>query len=248
MKLLLLLPLAFTWAAPAPKPVRFATSDHYTLAALYQPPEEKGGRIVLLVHGVGAGKGEWDALAQKLWDSGLGTLAIDLRGHGESSGNYKTFDKKALWPSCVNDLGAAMAFLKKKGYKTSRIGAVGGSIGANLVSLIAAQNKGMPFVVLLSPGMNYRGVSPAALKDRRVYLAASPGDPTAYEAVQELSARDGGTVAKGNGHGAQMLQDSKFVDALVDWIEKTLKRVGRRPADRGLASAFPGRGRPGASA
>lgn len=210
-------------AEPALKPVRFATADRVTLAALYKAPPGKKARVVILVHGVGAGKGEWDELAQALWGRGFGTLAIDLRGHGESTGgDYRAFDKKGEWPRAINDLTAAFAFLKKKGFKPSRVGAIGGSIGANLVSQLAAKNPGMPFVCLLSPGMDYRGVEPAELKGRRVLVAASPSDAYAFAAAKELAARDGSKLLTAKqGHGAQMLREPEFVDALLDWIEKS---------------------------
>jgi len=217
------LPLALALAAaPAPEPARFPAAGGWTIAASYRPPDGKRGRVVLLVHGVGAGKGEWDPLAQELWKRGIGTLAIDLRGHGESAARaeqWRDFDMTGEWPRCEGDLEAALAFLKKRGVSASRVGAVGGSIGANLVSQLAARHPELRFAALLSPGADYRGVSPASLKGRRVLVAASPGDAYAYQTARALESRDKARFLEaGAGHGAQLLRDPDFLKALVDWI------------------------------
>ncbi len=67
-------------------PVRFKTVDGWTIVGVYHPPRPGGkkGDVAVLIHGVGAGHGEWSSIEPRLWKMGLGTLAIDLRGHGES--------------------------------------------------------------------------------------------------------------------------------------------------------------------
>ena len=86
MKFLLALPLFVNFAAGAPnaaKLVHLKTNDGWTLAALYHTPEE-GKPAAILIHGVGSSKAEWEGFSAELWKLGYGTLAIDLRGHGES--------------------------------------------------------------------------------------------------------------------------------------------------------------------
>jgi alpha-beta hydrolase superfamily lysophospholipase len=202
----LLLLLASPAPAAPPESVRFKTSDGVELAAVYNAPAD-GGRVALLVHGAGAGKGEWTPLADALRRRGLGSLAIDLRGHGESAGSRDDFNER--------DLDAALAFLKKRGVPASRAGAVGGSIGANLVSRLARRTPKLAFAVLLSPGADYRGVAPARLRGRRALAAASPGDAYAFETVKSLGLPE--LIAR-RGHGAQMLAEPEFLSALVDWI------------------------------
>src|SRR5207253_20840 len=104
----------------------------------------------------------WQKLCEALWQMGYGTLAIDLRGHGQSvmKGKTKTtfesFDRTGEWPRAEEDIRAAVKEVRRHGEKS--IGLIGGSIGANLVSQAAAKEK-VRWVVLLSPGEDYRGVS-----------------------------------------------------------------------------------------
>jgi pimeloyl-ACP methyl ester carboxylesterase len=207
----------------APRRVSFKTPDGWTIVGLYQAPQKKG-MVAVLVHGVGAGKGEWDALNQELWKRGLGTLAIDLRGHGESAKGpegrkgFADFDSRGEWRKAISDLNAAALFLNKAGVKDSRIGFVGGSIGANLSSQAAAERHS-PWAVLLSPGFDYRGVAPADLSSIKTCVAASAADPYAFETALSLSKRQGAVFFQArSGHGAQMLADSVFLSKLADWI------------------------------
>jgi pimeloyl-ACP methyl ester carboxylesterase len=206
-------------AAPAPQAVRFKTADGWSIAALYAPPQ-KGKPVAVLVHGVAAGKGEWWKLSQALEKEGFGTLALDLRGHGESvnKGTFQDFDRKEEWPRAAADIEAALAFLKKKGFAPARVGLAGGSIGANLVS----QFRQARWLILLSPGENYRGVGVGELSGKKAVVAASPGDAYAFQTASSLALRPNGPVflQAAKGHGAQLLDDPEFLAKLVDWIKK----------------------------
>ena len=224
------LPAPARAAAPdaSPASVRFKTADGWTLAALYQPPR-KGEPAAILVHGVASDKHEWDAFAGRLRALGWGTLAIDLRGHGESRagpegpGDFRTFDRDGTWPALEGDLTAAVAFLKKKGLRPGRIGLIGASIGANLASRVFAAAPSLGWAVLLSPGGEYRGVALSSdLEGRRVLMAASPEDGYAYRTAVEAASRPGGPVflEAPSGHGVQMFKDEVFVGRLLAWLEK----------------------------
>ncbi|MBI3553834.1 MAG: alpha/beta fold hydrolase [Elusimicrobia bacterium] len=215
------------WAGPpAGEIVRFKTADGWTIAALYHPPR-KGKPVAVLVHGVAAGKDEWHKLSEALRGLGYGTLAIDLRGHGQSVKDgqrltYPDFDRVGEWPRCVEDISAAIGFLKTKGIPANRVGLIGGSIGANLVSKAAAQEKRVRWAILLSPGRNYRGVGVDDLPGRKAVAAASPGDAYAHQTAVDLALRPGGPVfleAK-KGHGAQMIDDPEFLAKLLEWFRK----------------------------
>jgi pimeloyl-ACP methyl ester carboxylesterase len=217
-------------AAPAPdkktpirpKIVHFKTDDGWTLEAFYAPPK-KDQPVALLVHGVAAGRGEYDAFAATLQAHGWGTLALDLRGHGGSTTSsagprdFTGFDKTGEWTKIVLDLLAASQFLEQHGVKQTQLELIGASIGANACAQIFTA---MPFargLVLLSPGAEYRGVRLPKFDAEHAIAAYSPGDTYAFATVQALKKQLPAltVLTADKGHGAQMFGDKEFVAALL---------------------------------
>ncbi|MDE1975877.1 MAG: alpha/beta fold hydrolase [Elusimicrobia bacterium] len=222
-------------AAATAKSVSFKTADGWTISALYHPARP-GAETAVLIHGLGSSNNEWGGFSPKLWRLGLGTLAIDLRGHGRSlSGprgaeGWRDFDQTGEWPKTVRDLLAAAVYLRRRGVPARRIVFIGASIGANLASEAAAKLKDSPWVVLLSPGEDYHGILPAGVSGRRVLLAASPPDPYAYGTCLEMAGRTKGAVflPARDGHGVQMFRDARFTRALLAWIRGVSAGAPRR--------------------
>lgn len=222
----LLLAAAALAAAP-PKPphvVTIPTADGWTLTADERPAANGGGWVVL-AHGVGSSRGEWTPLAERLQSAGIGTLCLDLRGHHDSlkgpkgAGDFRTFDSAKEWPKAVEDLRAGARWLEAKGVPASRIGLGGASIGANLAALAARDLPKTPFLLLLSPGPDYRGVTLAMSPRLKTFAAAAASDPYARQTLDPLS-----TMAKAEtfevamGHGVQMLDEKSFMDRVVAWV------------------------------
>jgi alpha-beta hydrolase superfamily lysophospholipase len=224
MSLSPLLALLLTPLAAAPVSVSFKTQDGWTIRASYQAPR-KGRPVAIMVHGLGAGKGEWSPLVEELNKRGIGSLALDLRGHGESLAgpagktDFTGFEAAQEWPKASKDVEAAAIYLRGRGIAAARLGYIGASIGANLVSWAKPRPH---WLALLSPGADYHGVHisrpPSGLP---VLVAASPPDAYAFQtatsyAQQVPSAR---FLTAEQGHGAQMLADPVFLKKLLDWIE-----------------------------
>ncbi|MCX5797186.1 MAG: alpha/beta fold hydrolase [Elusimicrobia bacterium] len=219
------LPLLALLLTPArAETVRFKTDDGWTICASYQAPKP-GRPVAILVHGVAAGKSEWQPLTAELAKRGIGSLALDLRGHGESlagpSGktDFAGFDASQEWPKAVKDIEAAAAYLQKRGIKTARLGYIGASIGANLASWAKPSPR---WLALLSPGADYRGVilsRPTA--GLAVLVAASPPDAYAFQTAAAYARQfpSAAFLKAGHGHGAQMLSEPEFLKGLADWIE-----------------------------
>jgi alpha-beta hydrolase superfamily lysophospholipase len=203
--------------------VSFATKDGWTIAASYHPAS-KGKATVILAHGVGSAGGEWARFAKALAAKGVGTLALDLRGHAgsrsgpPSSTDYTGFDGNGGWPAAAEDLRAAASWLEAKGVPAGRVAFGGASIGANLASVVAAERPSAPFLLLLSPSRNYRGVPLRARKGLKVFAAAAPADGYAFAAVKELEARKIAVVLHAPaGHGVQMFEDPATFERVVAW-------------------------------
>lgn len=189
------------------------------LAASWRPPR-RGMPLLVLAHGVGAGKGEWAKLAVRLASRGWGTLALDLRGHGGSAaspGEWKDFDRSGEWPRLAEDLLAAAQWAESKKVEPARIAFGGASLGANLAADADARRPGR-FLLLLSPGADYRGVPLRLRAGAKTLAVASRGDGYAFATSEKLK-KSGATLLEApGGHGAPMLDDDAVMVAVLDWL------------------------------
>ncbi|OGR91558.1 MAG: hypothetical protein A2V88_12375 [Elusimicrobia bacterium RBG_16_66_12] len=224
MTLAFLMMLAGAVSAAAPRKVVFQTPDGWTLSADYHPPR-RGGMVLVLAHGVGSSKREWERFAARLSSEGVGSLAVDLRGHAESTKgpngerDFKDFDATGEWVKAVADLRAAAAWLEARGVKPSRIAFGGASIGANLASQVSADREKAPCLLLLSPGPDYRGVRLAARPGLKVLVAASPADLYSHQTLEPFSKMKGAeTLTTPAGHGVQVFDDARTLDRIAVWI------------------------------
>jgi alpha-beta hydrolase superfamily lysophospholipase len=72
-------------AAPPAEDFRLATPDGLAIAATYWPGWRQNSPAVLLLHGLGDARQAVAANAEWLANKGFAALAIDFRGHGQSS-------------------------------------------------------------------------------------------------------------------------------------------------------------------
>lgn len=189
----------------ATETVQFQTADGVTIFGLYTHGDNPALPAVLLSHMMPATKESWNDFAQVLAEDGFQVLAIDLRGHGESitqmlnaegrmlnagqkTLNYKKFSD-AEHQESILDLKAGVDFLKLKG--ASEIHLAGASIGANLSLQYLAEHPDARLAILLSPGLDYRGVKTEEFAARlhegqAVYYAAAEDDPYSAQTVKVL--------------------------------------------------------------
>lgn len=188
----------------------------------------RGG--VVLTHMLGQQRGDWEPLVELLITHGFDVIAVDLRGHGQSAGelSFRDFDT-ADWLACVGDISAAIEPLALNAREYS-IFLIGGSIGANLSLLTAAEDGRVDGVVLLSPGLDYRGVEPLTVAykylSRPVMLVAAEDDPYSKEAVKELDCKltNASTIIyPSGGHGTNLLTSRpELSETLIDWLVSQL--------------------------
>lgn len=206
----------------AAKPVTVTVeSGGRRLAAVWRAPR-RGMPVIVLAHGVGAGKGEWERFALRLAGRGYGTLAVDLRGHGGSAAReneWKEFDAKGEWPRLKDDLLAAAAWIEAKGIEPERLAFAGASIGANLAAAADAERPGR-FLLLLSPGADYRGARLALRPGSKTLAVAARADAYAFATSAELASRGAAVLEAPGGHGAPLLDDPATMDKVLDWLAK----------------------------
>lgn len=220
-----------------PERVTFQTTDRVTIVGDWlSPPLTKNA--VLLVHMMPATRRSFAPLAEALAKATFSTLAIDLRGHGESTDqggkklNYQNFSDAEHQASRL-DIDAAMNFLKGKGFHETHIFFVGASIGANL-SLDAMYRYSSTWRgVLLSPGLDYRGVKTeqpmkSLSKSQKVWLIAAKGDgysADSVRALQKLNSLSATlTVFDGSDHGTTLFASQPtLIQDIVKYFKGMLK-------------------------
>ena len=230
-----LLALAAAPARAGETTVKLKSADGCALEAFYLAPST-GGYIFINAHGLGSNKNEWGVFQEALRARGQGYLSLDLRGHGNSlacggaAADYRNFTG-ADWNGVSRDIEAGAAWLKKKGVPARKMVFCGASIGANLALKAAARGKLKPAaVVLLSPGVEYAGVTTennyAVKQPFRILMAASPDDPYAWQSRAYLAKA---AQAKGlpadllqgaGGHGVNMFKTPELMTAIIDWVLK----------------------------
>lgn len=215
------------------------TLDGVSLVGDWTVPQG-ASRAVLLLHMMPATRGSFMQLSQVLNEAGFATLAIDLRGHGEStiqqmpgenSGvtlDYKKFTDKEHQASRL-DVDAAMNFIKKKGFAEETISFVGASIGANLSLDALYRYKSTPRAVLLSPGLDYRGVVTELLMkglndDEKVWIIVAEGDEYSATSSKKLAyvGKDAATVTilSGKEHGTDLfMAHPQLIKEVVAFIK-----------------------------
>jgi len=234
MRIFALLLAVAAAAAPAPpQRATFATDDGWTIAADYRAPR-RGGFVVILAHGVGSSKSEWSQLSEALAKRGIGTLALDLRGHADSRKSpqgetgYENFDANGEWPKAVGDLLAAAKWLKGRGVAENRIAFGGASIGANLAAAAAQKSRCRTFVVLLSPGVEYRGVALDLPAYAKILVGASAPDAYADQSMRlAAQAPNVETFSAPAGHGVQMFDDPATLERVASWIKSAADAKSR---------------------
>jgi dienelactone hydrolase len=218
-------------AAAGTQRVTIRTDDGVSLAATWYEPGSRSAPAVILVHMLHKTRHDWDSVATRLAAEGIGALAIDLRGHGESSGSLQEGEAPD-YAALVRDVAAARRYLSSRSdVLQSRIGIAGASMGANLAVLAASADPGIASLALLSPSLDYRGLRiEAAMKkygSRPAILIASDDDPYAMRSSKDLQKAGGGIreihVLQHAGHGTVMVgRDPDLARTLVDWFRRTL--------------------------
>ena len=214
----------------------FTTSDGVKIMGDWYPAE--GERFALLLHMMPATKESWIHFAEKLGDEGISCLAIDERGHGESTKmsdgtgiDYKQFTDEQQQAKQL-DVEAALEWLADNGMTERRLVVVGASIGANLMITALATHKDIPMGIALSPGLDFHGVMTSDSitfleRNQNVLLCASEDDPESFGSVNDLHALNTDCthriVLENAGHGTDIFKnDPEFMGQLVTWVTKKL--------------------------
>ncbi len=256
----LLAPLASLalFAAPVSTEMALTSADGFVLKGTLTLPTTKGkAPVVILAHQFRSDRAGWAPLVERLAARGIGTLALDLRGHGTSTTKdgveVKVSDIFSASAAAVGfnripeDLAQAAEWLRKQtGVDGHRIGLAGSSVGA--FSMLLAAPKVQPVAILsLSPagGIAFgegarEGLRDAVLRGRAtVLVVASTGDKDAYENAQALKDLPGVSVSlkEGDEHGFAYFKDNADLMAIFFGEYLTYHHTGKTYATPAKPSA-----------
>lgn len=181
---------------------------------------------VLLLHMVYGSRQDWQEFAPTLTAAGYAVLALDMRAHGDSGGSLE-------WDKFEDDLLRVWDyFTSRPDLDAARSAVVGASIGSNMALVLGAGQPAVSAVGLLSPGLDYYGVTTAdALQtygERPLLIVASQEDSYSAESSRQLQELAGGDVQlemySGAGHGTVMLsREPGLAGLIVDWLDRYLQ-------------------------
>lgn len=222
--------------------ITYTTDDEVKIVGDWVAAPTTMGAVILL-HMLPANRKAWVDFQPILAKRGLASLAIDLRGHGESTVgpqgvtlDYKAFSdvehQSALW-----DVIGAFDWLRRRGFERPRIALAGASMGANLALQFLANEPLISGAALLSPGRNYHGTDAteeigSILPHQALWITASEGDDReAFETaklVYQTAASEQKTFVplKNAGHGNAILSHQPALqEQLADWFKQTIQGV-----------------------
>lgn len=134
-----------------------ANGEWELIGDLMVPELKKKAPAVLMLNKANGDRTVYSALAQKLADHGVASLALDLRGHGESINAGKfipgEMDQNPLIWDSEQDVIAAVAFLKSHPkIDPTKIGGIGGSYSGEELAEAGRLTSYLAAYVELSPG------------------------------------------------------------------------------------------------
>lgn len=213
--------------------VKLLTSDGIEIIGDFYQTKNKNDTAIIMLHMMPTDRSSWKNFAMKLQKDGFQSLAIDLRGHGESINqnnktlNYQKFSD-AEHQDSILDIEAAAKFFLRKGLKLNQILLIGASIGANLALEFQAENPLIKGVILLSPGLNYRGIETEPLikrfrENQAVFIVVSEEDTYSADSARRLyeltQVKKELKILNNAGHGTTMLKKNETLNKeLINWL------------------------------
>jgi pimeloyl-ACP methyl ester carboxylesterase len=215
-------------------PMMIGAADGLVLQATFFGPAVRPAPGVLLVHDRGQTRVVWDDLASRLQAAGYAVLTIDLRGYGETGGAIH-------WSLAVGDVGAALTQLAElPGINPAQLIVIGAGMGANLALNACADQPGCAGAVLISPGLDYRGVTTveamARLGLRPVLIVTSENDnnnPADSVTLDSLAAGPHQLIIYPvAGHGMDLFAAQPGLsDQIVNWLRGRVAPPARPEPD-----------------
>lgn len=216
--LLLMAPLSAS--EPQSTPVSFKTPDGFTIKGTLTMPTTGPKRhpVVILAPQFHSDRNTWAPLAERLNARGIATLALDLRGQGESTDKAGTrvavtddFMASATavgFDKIPNDLAQAAVWVKKqRGIDARRVALAGSSLGG--FSVLEAAGKIRPLAVLALSPAGSKAFGPKAVEEVTGSVSRSGAATLVFAAKDDDEAAATAKAVKGLPGVSELLFDGK---------------------------------------
>lgn len=215
--------------------VALRADDGFRLFADFCLPQDTSqpAPIAILLHPFRANRTTWEPLVPALRQAGFAIMALDLRGHGESSTTesaerVESGDAELLLEMQA-DLRAAYTWLSKRSdVDRARITIIGSGSGCGVALQYAAMDRSVDAVVCLSPELDFLGLKPEQdikqIQGRRILLISSLADREACDKLERLSDIARKQLLSGTARGPALLTENS--GAARDLVEFLRHAVG----------------------
>lgn len=218
--------------------------DSLRLCYSYQTNDSAKARaLVVTLPMLSRDRSSYDAIVARLSREfpQLSFINFDLRGHGLStvvggdSVSFKSMDRTDF-PKIPHDVREALRLLRKQRSELRKLPLVviGASIGANSAAILANVETRVKAAILLSPGLDYRGLIPGphlSMTDgKRILLMVGKSDTYSYTSTDSLYRLTEGVktleVFNTANHGTNIPNnDDGALDDIVQWMRVTLETL-----------------------
>lgn len=219
------------------KEIMLKTRDSWKIyGTIYYAQEEKPTDVVVLLHALGRDRTSFDLIIADLHEAmpQADILALDIRGHGKSTnlGTWKNFiegDFRAM----KNDIAEVRPYMEMYRPSVEQYYIIGASIGSTIALNYAADNSDVKKVIMLSPGLEYKGVSIGEANShytRPLYVVVSQEDSYSVRSAQTIhdtSASDHVILVTyteiGDAHGTDIIQATEnnkqpLKQKILEWL------------------------------
>lgn len=221
------------------RPIQFEAADGLVLHGVFgRSPVRRYAPTAILLHDEGRDHTMFDQLGRELLDAGYNVLAFDLRGHGASTTKrdgtqvlVEEFSREHGTPQyglMVEDLGAAVRWVREYGRTTGEIVLVGSRLGASIAGAgMPAFPREVRRAVLVSPIMFYRGINLreelGRIQGRPYLVLHAAADSAGIEAVRVFEQIGGSVRPKPmelDGVGFQLIDQQPVRGEIVEFLHR----------------------------
>ncbi|NOX57851.1 MAG: alpha/beta fold hydrolase [Planctomycetes bacterium] len=221
------------------KVANFKTQDGVEIVGDYFPPTGRAiSPVAVLLHMYRSDRSAWSPLVKPLHEAGFAVLAIDMRGHGDSTKpetlNLATRvnDRDAkLFNNMYKDVDAAIEWARKQpNTDPKKLVLIGASVGCSIAIDTMSRDKTVNAIVCMTPGTNYLGVDStehiAKTDTRPILLLATEDERAATDTLaSSVENATGEIVGPGRAHGTRMF-------GVIDGIEKKIVTFVREQVNK----------------
>lgn len=219
-------------ATPGERAVSIPSEGGWTLRGDLHLPNRTPAPLVVLLHKAAGDRQIYRDLAARLAADGIGSLRVDLRGHGESlnQGRFVPGQTHEILKGTDRDVAAVWRFVRATpGVDTSRLGMVSGSYSSEAAAIAGREAGYGRAQVALSPGNFSEDSFHAAATSHAAWLFVRSDDERFVgdwldRAIKELApSAELWVVPAGSAHATDLLlADAEMPARLTEWLRRHL--------------------------